>query len=79
MGFEVHVSVVMKQSPKEAVMTALDHQFEAVHHDRGSTTVTIEEHVSIADESDAIAFVRSLVTDAIPEGAKITSITATPD
>ncbi len=76
MGFEVHVVVMFKASPNEAQITALDHQFGAIDHEHGSKVVTITEHVSVGDEADAIAFVRSLVADVIPDNAKITEISA---
>ncbi len=79
MGYEVHVLVTLPKPPGEALMTALDHQFEVASHTVGTKTVTLAEHVSIDDEQDAIGFVRSLVQDAIPDGAKITEISATPD
>ncbi|MCU1359395.1 MAG: hypothetical protein JWN99_684 [Ilumatobacteraceae bacterium] len=78
MGYVVTVVVGFLKSPNEHTMTALDHQFGAVEHEKGSKTVTVTEHVSIADEADAIAFVRSLVADAVPEGSKITGVSAVP-
>ena len=78
MGFEVHVVVVVRKPPNEAVMTALDHQFGAASHEAGSKTVTITEHVSVSSEEDAIGFVRSLVLDAVPQGSTISAVTATP-
>jgi hypothetical protein len=79
MGYEVHVAVLLPKPPGEAVMTALDHRFEVASHVAGTKVVSLTEHVSIADEQDAVEFVRSLVLDAIPPGAKITEISATPD
>ena len=79
MGFQVQAVVTFKKSPNEHAVDLLDHQFGTVHHDRGSTTVTITEHVSMHDVGDAVAFVRSLVLDAIPEGAVLASIDATAD
>ncbi len=78
MGFEVHVVVMMKKPPSEAVMTELDHQFGAATHEHGSTSVLVTEHVSVSDEADAIAFVRGLVLAAVPDGSKITEISAIP-
>ena len=78
MGFEVHVAVTLPKSPGEALIAALDHQFGAVAHEHGSKVLTISEHVSVADETDAVAFVRSLVADAIPANAKITDVSAVP-
>lgn len=79
MGFEVHVLVTLRKPPGEALMTALDHQFEAATHTAGTKTVNLIEHVSVDEEHDAVEFVRGLVLDAIPEGAKITEIHATSD
>lgn len=79
MGFQVQAVVTFKKSPNEHAVDLLDHQFGTVHHDRGSTTVTITEHVSMNDHGDAVAFVRSLVLDAIPQGAVLASIDATAD
>jgi hypothetical protein len=79
MGFQVQAVVTFKKSPNEHAVDLLDHQFGTVHHDRGSTTVTITEHVSMNDVGDAVAFVRSLVLDAIPQGAVLASIDATAD
>jgi hypothetical protein len=59
-------------------MTALADKFEEANHQAGTKVVTILEHVSVADEADAIAFVRSLVMDAVPQGSSITEISATP-
>ena len=79
MGFEVHVVVTLLKAPSEALMTELDHRFEAASHQHGTKTVSLTEHVAVASESDAVEFVRSLVLDAIPPGAKITEISATSD
>ena len=79
MGFEVHVVVALPTRVSEAVMTGLDHQFEEVAHDRGSRTVTITEHVSMSSETDAVDFVRALVLGAVPEGSKISTISAESD
>lgn len=79
MGFVVHVDVIVSKSPNEALMTALDHQFGVATHTTGSKVVNISEHVSVSDEADAVAFVRSLVLDAFPEGSKITQITSSAD
>lgn len=79
MGYQVQAVVTFRKSPDEHAVDLLDHQFGTVHHDRGSTTVTITEHVSMDDPGDAVAFVRSLVIDAIPQGAVVASMDATAD
>jgi hypothetical protein len=79
MGFEVQVVVTLPKPPNEALMTALDHVFGSASHEIGTKTVALTEHVSMSDESDAVEFVRSLVIDAIPPGAKITEITSASD
>ena len=78
MGFDVHVVVTLKAAPTEALMSELDHHFEVASHQVGTKTVELIEHVSMSDEADALAFVRSLVLDAIPDGAKITQISVEP-
>jgi hypothetical protein len=78
MGFDVHVEVTLLKPPGEALMTALDHQFGEATHVAGTRTVSLSEHVSMSDESDAVEFVRSLVADAIPPGSKITEVTSQP-
>ncbi len=57
MGYDVHVEVTLKAAPSLALMTALDHQFEAASHELGTKTVSIAEHVSMPDEADAVEFV----------------------
>ncbi len=79
MGYVVQVVVALRKPPSEALMTALDHQFGEASHQHGTTTVELSEHVSVSDEADAVAFVRGLVLDAIPEGSKIAEITSSPD
>lgn len=79
MGYDVTVQVEMRSSPKAHAIELLDGQFEAVQHDAGSKVVTITEHVAMSDETDAIAFVRALVGDAIPEGSKITKVSVATD
>ncbi len=79
MGFDVRVVVTLLKPPGQALMTALDHQFEAAAHVAGTKVVTLTEHVSVADEADAVAFVRGLVLDAIPPGSKISEVTSTSD
>jgi len=79
MGFDVHAVVTLKKAPSEALMTELDHRFGVAAHEVGTKTVAITEHVSVADEADALAFVRGLLEDAIPQGAVITEITASSD
>ncbi|HQZ34493.1 MAG TPA: hypothetical protein PK020_08705 [Ilumatobacteraceae bacterium] len=77
MGFDVEVVVTLKAPPTDVLMKELDHHFEVAAHQHGSMTVELIEHVGVANEADAIAFVRSLVLEAIPANAVITSIVAT--
>ena len=77
MGFDVHVVVTLPKPPGHPLMTALNDKFEQAAHEAGTKVVTLLEHVSVPDEADAIAFVRSLVLDAVPQGSKITEISAT--
>lgn len=79
MGFEVTVVAMLPSSPKSHALEELAHHFEVVEHPPGSKAVTISEHVSMPDEADAIAFVRSLVMDALPQGSKLTEISAVAD
>lgn len=79
MGYDVSVVAVLRSSPKVHVLDVLADRFETLEHAAGSTTVTITEHVAVADEADAVEFVRSLVLDALPDGSKITQVTATAD
>ncbi len=79
MGFDVHVVVNLKKAPSEALMTALDHKFEAATHQHRTTTVSLTEHVSVSNEADAVEFVRALVLEAIPPGSKIIEIHAEAD
>ena len=79
MGFEVHVVVTLPKPPNEALMTALDHVFGSASHKVGTKTVELSEHVSMSNEADAVEFVRSLVIDAIPPGAKISEIRSSSD
>jgi hypothetical protein len=76
MGFDVHVVVALRALPTETLLAALDHQFELVEHEARSKSVTITERVSVAEESDAVEFVRALVLDAVPDGSKISGISA---
>jgi len=76
MGFDVEVVVTLKAPPTDVLMKELDHHFEVAAHQHGTLTVELIEHVAVASEADAIAFVRSLVLDAIPANAVITSIVA---
>ncbi len=76
MGFDVEVVVTLKAAPTDVLMKELDHHFEVAAHQPGTMTVELIEHVAVANEADAIAFVRSLVLDAIPASAVITSIVA---
>lgn len=78
MGFDVQVVVTLLKAPSEALMSELDHRFGEAAHTHGTKTVEIREHVSMPSEADAIAFVRALVEEAIPPGAKITHIAAAP-
>lgn len=78
MGFDVEVVVTLKAAPTDVLMKELDHHFEVAAHQHGTKTVELIEHVAVADEADAIAFVRSLVLEAIPANAVITSIVAIP-
>jgi len=78
MGFDVEVVVTLKAPPTDVLMKELDHHFEVAAHQHGTKTVELVEHVAVASEADAIAFVRSLVLDAIPANAVITSIVAIP-
>src|SRR5829696_8797904 len=75
MGYTVTVRTTMASSPRAHVIDALDHQFEAIEHEPGSKTVTIVEHVGMPDEADAVAFVRQLISDALPDGSKIVEVT----
>ncbi len=79
MSFTVRVVVEMKKVPHEHEMDALNHVFGEVEHAQGSKSVTLVEHVGVSDEADAIAFVRSLVDDAVPQGTKVLSVAATQD
>ena len=79
MGFDVHVVVALPKPPNEALMTALDHQFEVASHEHGSKIVHLTEHVSVSSEADAVEFVRGLVLDAVPPGSKISEMTSVPD
>jgi hypothetical protein len=75
MGFDVRVVVTLPAPATDALMAALDHHFEVVSREVGTKRVTIIEHVSIADEADAVEFVRGLVVEAVPAGSKITDVT----
>jgi hypothetical protein len=79
MGFQVRVVAVFRSSPKSHALELLADHFGVVEHEPGSKNVTLTEHVAISDEADAVALVRSLVDEALPEGAKIGDITVTPD
>ena len=76
MGFDVEVVVTLKAPPTDVLMKELDHHFEVAAHQKGTMTVELIEHVAVANEADAIAFVRSLVLEAIPANAVITSMIA---
>jgi len=79
MGYDVTVVAEMHSSPRPHALEVLADQFEAVEHQAGSKVVKITEHVAIANEADAIAFVRLLVSDALPEGSAITQVTSAAD
>ena len=79
MGFDVHAVVTLRKAPTEALMTELDHRFGTTSHEPGTLTVSITEHVSVDDEADAIAFVRDLLTEALPQGGVISTLTASTD
>ncbi len=79
MSFTVRVVIEMKKVPHEHEMDSLNHVFGAVEHANGSKSVTLVEHVGVSDEADAVAFVRSLVDDAVPDGTKLVSVEATQD
>lgn len=79
MGFDVHAVITLKKAPSEALMTELDHRFGIATHEVGTKTVNITEHVSVSDAADAMAFVRSLVEDAMPQGAVISELNAATD
>ena len=70
---------VLSSSPKAHALEVLADRFEMFEHAPGSKTIRITEHMSMSDEADAIAFVRSLVAEALPAGAAITEVTAAPD
>lgn len=76
MGFDVEVVVTLKAAPTDVLMKELDHHFEVAAHQHGTMTVELLEHVAVASEADAIAFVRSLVLEAVPSTAVISSIVA---
>jgi len=79
MGFEVHIVVELRKPPTEALMSELDHKFEVAAHEHGTKTVSITEHVSVANQADAIAFVQSLVMDAMPENSKVLTVETEAD
>ena len=79
MGYAVSVVVTLSKPPSETLMKELDHYFGEAAHAHGTKTVQLHEHVSMPSEADAIAFVQSLVLEVVPQGSKITEITATSD
>ena len=79
MGYDVHMVIELRKPPTEALMSELDHKFEVAAHQHGTKTVSITEHVSVNDEADAVAFVQSLVMDALPDNAKVLSVSAEAD
>jgi hypothetical protein len=78
-GFDVSMVVTLPAPPSNALLADLDHQFEVIDHAPGSKIVTVMEHVAVADEPDAIEFVRALVINVVPPGSKLSEITATTD
>ena len=79
MGYTVKVVASFRSSPSNHVIEGLADHFGNVDHPHGSKLVTLIEHVAVADEADAVALVRSLVADALPEGSKIAELTVTAD
>ena len=77
MAYDVRMVLELRKPPTEALMSELDHRFEVAEHVHGTKTVSVTERVSVSDEADAIAFVRSLVRDAVPETATVVSVGAT--
>jgi hypothetical protein len=75
-GFDVTVTATMRSSPRAHDLEVLADQFEAVEHEPGSATVKITEHIAMSDEAEAIAFVRLLVAEKLPQGATITEVTS---
>ena len=73
------VVAVMHSSPRAHALEVLGDQFEAVEHEPGSKTVKITEHVAMSDEADAVAFVRLLVADALPDGSTIVEVSSVAD
>lgn len=78
MGYDVTVTAVVHSSPRTHFLELLADRFEAVDHEAGSKKIKITEHVAMSDEADAVAFVRLLVADALPEGSTITEVSSTP-
>jgi hypothetical protein len=72
-SYEVTVTAELRTVPTPHVVDVLADHFGAVAHERGSKALRITEHVAMSDEADALAFVRQLVAEALPDGAKITS------
>jgi hypothetical protein len=79
MGYTVKVVAAFRSSPTNHVIEGLADHFGSVDHPQGSKTVTLTEHVAVADEADAVALVRSLVEDALPDGTRIVELSATAD
>ena len=79
MGYEVSVVAELRSPPKAHTLEVLADRFEVLEHAPGSKVVRITEHMSMSDEAGAIEFVRSLVAEALPDGARITEVTAAAD
>jgi hypothetical protein len=75
-GYDVTVTATMRSSPRAHALDELADHFEAVEHEPGSKTVKITEHVAMSDEADAVAFVRFLVEERLPDGSTITDVTS---
>ena len=78
-GFDVTVTATLRSSPSAQVLAGLADQFEAVEHEPGSATLKITEHVAVSEQADAVAFVRQLVAEGLPDGSAITDVTSTSD
>lgn len=79
MGYTVTVVASFGSSPTNHVIEGLADHFGHVDHPQGSKIVTLTEHVAVSDEADAVALVRSLVGDALPDGTKIVELTVAAD
>ena len=74
--FEVTVVAQLPSPPKHHQLDVLADHFGATEHLPGSKQVSLTEHITMPEEADAIAFVRSLAEEALPEGSKIVQVTA---